>query len=97
MSPTVLDKWFKKVTTDDTGLTRRPDAVHVSEHKDEVRSIGHGYFQSQLRVSVYREVDRPTHDSIKRQPALVSWFEECFPSLRMRSTIGMTREPVTYF
>jgi hypothetical protein len=70
MSPTTLDKWFRKVTTDDTGLTRRPDVVRVSEHKDEVRWIGHGYFRSQFRVSVYKEVDRPTHDSIKREQAL---------------------------
>ncbi len=35
--PTALDKWLKKVTTDDTGLTRPPDVVCVSGHKDEVR------------------------------------------------------------
>ncbi len=68
--PTVLDKWLKKMTTDDTGLTRPPDVVCVSGHKDEVRSIDHGYFQSQFRVSVYKEVGRPTHDSIKREQVL---------------------------
>jgi hypothetical protein len=30
-------------------------------------SIAHGYFQSQFRVQAYKEVDRPTHDSIKRE------------------------------
>ncbi len=39
MPPTTLDNWLKKATPDDTGLTRPPAAVRVSEHKDEVRSI----------------------------------------------------------
>ena len=71
MSPTALDKWLKKATPDDTGLTRPPAVARVSAHKVEVRSIDHGYFQSQFRVPVYKEVDRPTHDSIKREQALV--------------------------
>ena len=54
MSPTDLDKWLKKATLDDTGLTRPPAAVLVSTHKDEVRSIDHGYIQSQFRVPVYK-------------------------------------------
>jgi hypothetical protein len=70
MSPTTLDKWLKKTTPDDTGLTRPPVVTRVSAHKDEVRSIVHGYFQSQFRVSLYKEVDRPTHDSIKREQTL---------------------------
>ena len=70
MSPTDLDKWLKKATLDDTGLTRPPAAVLVSTHKDEVRSIDHGYIQSQFRVPVYKEVGRPTHDSIKREQVL---------------------------
>ena len=65
--PTALDKWLKKATSDDTGLTRPPVTMRVSAHKDEVRSIVHGYFQSQFRVPSYKEVDRPTHDSIKRE------------------------------
>jgi hypothetical protein len=52
--PTSLDKWLKKTTRDDTGLTRPPVGIHVSVHKDEVRSIIHGYFQSQFRVPVYK-------------------------------------------
>ena len=68
--PTPLDKWLKKATPDDTGLTRPPPVARLSTHKDEVRSIDHGYFQSQFRVSVYKEVDSPTHDSIKREQAL---------------------------
>jgi hypothetical protein len=28
---------------------------HLSEHKDEVRSMTHGYFQSRFRVSTYME------------------------------------------
>jgi hypothetical protein len=59
-----------KATPDDTVLTRPLVATRVSVHKDEVRSITHGCFQSQFRVSLYKEVDRPTHDSIKRERAL---------------------------
>ena len=59
MSPTSLDKWLKMATIDDTGLTRPPVVASVSAHKDEVRTIDHGYFQSQFRVTVYTEVDRP--------------------------------------
>ena len=70
MSPTDLDTWLKKTTLDDTGLTRPPAVALVSTHKDEVRSIDHGYFQSQFRVPVYKEVGRPTHDSIKREQGL---------------------------
>ncbi len=68
--PTTLDKWLKKTTPDDTGLTRPPAPPHVSAHKDEVRSIDHGYFQSQFRVTLYKGVGRPTHDSIKREQPL---------------------------
>ena len=70
MPPTALNKWLKKATPDDTGLTRPPAAARVSARKDEVRSIAHGYFQSQFRVPVYKEVGRPRHDSIKREQAL---------------------------
>ena len=70
MPPTSLGKWLKKVTPDDAGLTRPPAVVRVSSHKHEVRSIAQGYFQSQFRVTVYKEVVRPTHDSIKRERAL---------------------------
>ena len=70
MSPTTLDKWLKKTTPDDTGLTRPPTVSCVSTHKDEVRSIVHGYFQSQFSVSLCKEVGRPPHDSIKREQDL---------------------------
>ena len=70
MPPTPLDNWLKKATPDDTGLTRPPVVIRVSTHKDEVRSIVHGYFQSQFRVPVYKEVVRPTHGSIKPEQAL---------------------------
>jgi hypothetical protein len=43
MPPTALDKWLKNATPDDTGLTRPPAAAHFSAHKDEVRSIVHGF------------------------------------------------------
>jgi hypothetical protein len=66
----VMDKWLKKTTPDDTGLTRPPAEARVSTHKDEVRSIGYGYFQSQFRVSWYKVVVRQTHDSIKREQDL---------------------------
>ena len=67
-----LDKWLKKTTPDDTGLTRPPVAMRVSAHKDEVRSIVHGYFQSQFRVSVYKVVGRSRQDSIKREEDLTT-------------------------
>ena len=67
--PTALDKWLKKATVDDTGLTRPPVAIRVSAHKDEVRSIFHGYFQSQFRVPVYKVVGRSRQDAIKREEA----------------------------
>ena len=70
--PTVLDKWLKKAKRDDTGLTRPPLVMRVSTHKDEVRSIVHGYFQSQFRVSVYKVVGRPTQVSIQREEALTT-------------------------
>ena len=72
MPPTALDKWLKKTTPDDTGLTRPPVVERVSTHKDEVRSIVHGYFQSQFRVPVYKVVDRPTQASIQREEALTT-------------------------
>jgi hypothetical protein len=46
--------------------------MRVSAHKDEVRSIVHGYFQSQFRVPVYKVVGRPTQDSIKREEVLTT-------------------------
>ena len=70
--PTPVDKWLKKATRDDTGLTRPPVGMRVSAHKDEVRSIVHGYFQSQFRVPVYKVVRRPTQASIQREEALTT-------------------------
>jgi hypothetical protein len=67
---TGMGKWLKKVTTDDMGLTRPPPSVHVSAYKNEVRSIVHGYFQNQFRVTVFKQVGRPTHDSQKREEDL---------------------------
>ena len=43
---------------------------HASVHTKMRSGRAHGYFQSQ-RVTVYKEVGRPTHDSIKREQALV--------------------------
>ncbi len=58
------------------GLTRPPVVVYVSTHKDEVRLIVHGYFQSQFRVPSCKEVDRPTHDSIKREQDLTNLVDD---------------------
>ena len=44
----------------------------MSSYTTEVRSIVHGYFQSQFRVPVYEVVGRPTQDSIKREEALTT-------------------------
>ena len=38
--PTMMDKWLKKTTPGDNGLTRPPDSTCFSVHKNEVRSIG---------------------------------------------------------
>ena len=65
-----MDKWLKKVTPGDKGLTRPPVSTRVSAHKNEVRSIDRGYFQIQFRVSSYEQVGRPTHDSQKREEVL---------------------------
>ena len=46
--------------------------MRVSAHKDEVRSIVHGYFQSQFRVPVYKVVVTPTQASIQREEALTT-------------------------
>jgi hypothetical protein len=67
---TMMVKWLKKATPDDKGLTRPPCSVCVSVHKNEVRSIARGYFQNRFKVSVYKQVGRPTHDSQKREDAL---------------------------
>ncbi len=78
LSPTALDKLLKKATPDDTGLTQPAVVTRVSPHKAEVRSIVHGYFQSQFRVTVCKEVGRPIHHSIKREKPLVKVSNECF-------------------
>ena len=67
---TIMDKWLKKATPGDKGLTRPPTSVCVSAHKNEVRSIDRGHFQSRFRVTVYKQVVRPTHDSQKREEFL---------------------------
>ena len=66
----MMDKWLKKTTPGDKGLTRPPASVRVSPHKNEVRSMTRGYFQIQFRVTTYKQVDRPTHDSQKREESL---------------------------
>ena len=65
-----MDKWLKKATPGDKGLTRPPASARVSAHKNEVRSIARGYFQSQFRVPAYKQVGRPTHDSQIREESL---------------------------
>ncbi len=72
MTPTALDKWLKKATPDDTGLRRPAVVSRVSANKDDVRSIVHGYFQSQFRVPVYKVVDRPAQPSIQREQDLTT-------------------------
>ena len=34
------------------------------------KAIARGYFRSQFRVAVYKQVGRPTHDSQRREEAL---------------------------
>jgi hypothetical protein len=38
----MMDKWLKKSTPGDKGLTRPPSSARVSTHTNEVRSITHG-------------------------------------------------------
>ncbi len=52
----MMDRWLQKAKEGDKGLTRPPASAHVSQHKNEVRSISRGFFQSQFRVSTYKEV-----------------------------------------
>ena len=63
----MMDRWLQKAKEGDKGLTRPPASARVSQHKNEVRSITRGFFQSQFRVSAYKTVGRPTHDSQKRE------------------------------
>jgi hypothetical protein len=67
---TMMDKWLKKVTPGDKGLTRPPDSSRVSTHKNEVRSMVRGHFQNRFKVTPYKQVGRPTHDSQKREETL---------------------------
>ncbi len=64
------DSWCLPWRVSPLPPSRPPTVTRVSSHKDVVRSIVHGYFQSQFRGSSYKEVDRPTHDSIKREQTL---------------------------
>jgi hypothetical protein len=66
----MMDRWLQKAKEGDKGLTRPPASARVSQHKNEVRSIARGFFQSQFRVSAYKPVGRPTHDSQKREDAV---------------------------
>ncbi len=63
----MMTQWFQKAKPGDKGLTRPPASPRISEHKNEVRSIVRGFFQIQFRVSVYKHVGRPRHDSQKRE------------------------------
>ena len=63
----MMSQWLQKAKPGDKGLTRPPVSARVSEHKNEVRSIARGFFQIQFRVSGYKHVGRPTHDSQKRE------------------------------
>ena len=76
----MMDKWLQKTKPGDKGLTRPPASGHISTHKNEVRSIARGYFQNQFRVTSYKQVGRPTHDSIKRQQALGKVTNDFKPS-----------------
>jgi hypothetical protein len=66
----MMDQWFQRAKPGDKGMTRPPVSVRVSAHKNEVRSIPRGFFQIQFRVPGYKHVDRPTHDSQKREEDL---------------------------
>jgi hypothetical protein len=66
----MMTQWLQKAKPGDKGLTRPPTSVRVSAHKNEVRSIPRGYFQNQFRVSEYKHVGRPRHDSQKRDEGL---------------------------
>ncbi len=57
----MMDRWLQKAKEGDKGLTRPPASARVSQHKNEVRSIARGFFQSQFRVSAYKSVGRPRH------------------------------------
>ena len=63
----MMDRWLQKAKEGDKGLTRPPASSCVSQHKNEVRSGARGFFQSQFRVSAYKSVGRPRHDSQKRE------------------------------
>ena len=52
----MMEKWLKKATPGDKGLTRPPPSVCVSSHKNEVRSMSRKYFQIQFRVTTYKQV-----------------------------------------
>ncbi len=67
---TMMDKWLKKATPGDKGLTRPPASARVSAHKNEIRSMTLGNFQIRFRVPEYKQVGRPTHDSQKREETL---------------------------
>ena len=66
----MMAQWLQKAKPGDKGLTRPPASARVSAHKNEVRSIARGFFQIQFRVSSYKPVGRPTHDSQKREENL---------------------------
>jgi len=74
----MMDQWLQKAKPGDKGLTRPPDSACVSEHKNEIRSVARGFFQIQFRVPAYKHVDRPTHDSQKREDTLEKVTNVCY-------------------
>jgi hypothetical protein len=58
-----------QMTQDWHDLLMRCTLVHTKMRSGR---LVHGYFQSQFRVSLYKEVDRPTHESIKREQVLTT-------------------------
>ena len=39
----LMDRWLQKAKEGDKGMTRPPASVHVSQHRNEVRSIDRGF------------------------------------------------------
>jgi hypothetical protein len=48
----MMDKWLKKTTPGDKGLWLKKTTPGDKGHMNEVRSIGHGYFQIQQGATV---------------------------------------------
>ncbi len=46
----MMDRWLQKAKEGDKGMTRPPASTHISQHKNEVRSIARGFFARRLRL-----------------------------------------------